>query len=66
MKTLSFNTLKPLAFTALFIVFAASFNTAEAGGYPNGHACQNGAECASGRCSDPEKGQGTCLEAVNW
>ena len=40
MKTLSFNSLKPLAFTALLIVFAASFNTAEAESYgcPHGTA----------------------------
>ena len=30
MKIITFNILKPLAFTALFIVFASSFNTAEA------------------------------------
>ena len=30
MKTITFNILKPLAFSALFIVFAAGFNTASA------------------------------------
>ena len=32
MKTLTFNILKPLALTALFIVFAAGLNTASAYG----------------------------------
>ena len=41
MKTLSFNIIKPLAFTALLIVFAASFNTAAAGdGCPGGTRCK--------------------------
>ena len=33
MKTITFNILKPLAFSALFIVFAAGLNTAEAQNY---------------------------------
>ena len=54
MKTLSFNSLKPLAFTALFIVFAASFNTAEAfDGCPHG-------PCSS--CQGPCKSDGDCIE----
>ena len=51
MKTLSFNIIKPLAFTALFIVFAASFNTAEARhiltlcGCGGGSHCKNLSDC---------------------
>ena len=60
MKTLSFNSLKPLAFTALFVVFAASFNTAEAESYgcPDndkpckdlGNRCESSPDCKSGCC----------------
>ena len=48
MKTLSFNTLKPLAFTALFVVFAASFNIAAAGCIAckeSGDKCRSNSEC---------------------
>ena len=43
MKTLSFNIIKPLAFTALFIVFAASFNTAS--------ACDIENDCTGDNCT---------------
>ena len=41
MKTLSFNIIKPLAFTALLIVFAASFNTADGRPIKKGTYCMN-------------------------
>ena len=54
MKTLSFNTLKPLAFTALFVVFAASFNIAAGDGCiackESGTKCRHDSECRSGVC----------------
>ena len=55
MKTLSFNTLKPLAFTALFVVFAASFNIAAADGRlfykESGAKCRHDSECLNGVCA---------------
>ena len=55
MKTLSFNTLKPLAFTALFVVFAASFNIAAADGCDHCKEeltkCRHDSECRSGVCA---------------
>ena len=48
MKIITFNILKPLALSALFIVFAAGFNTAEA--KKNTGICVSGAECLSGDC----------------
>ena len=49
MKTITFNTLKPLALTALFIVFAAGLNTAEAL-KAGGGLCESNAECLSKDC----------------
>ena len=59
MKTLSFNIIKPLAFTALFIVFASNFNTAEAENHSCTHGahrkkdtrrCDSTADCKRGAC----------------
>ncbi|MBV52517.1 MAG: hypothetical protein CL816_00455 [Coxiellaceae bacterium] len=65
MKTLSFNILKPFAFTALFIVFAASFNTAEA----ESHGCPSSDQHCKGpndRCdSTPDCGAGYCCKKQN-
>ena len=44
MKIITFNTLKPLALTALFIVFAAGLNTAEA------KSCKSRLDCPGGAC----------------
>ena len=44
MKIITFNILKPLALTALFVVFAAGFNTAEA------KSCKSKHECSGGVC----------------
>ena len=48
MNIITFNTLKPLALTALFIVFAASLNTAEA--QKASGLCESNAECLSKDC----------------
>ena len=51
MKIITFNILKPLALTALFIVFAAGLNTAEARhiltlcGCGGGSGCKGANEC---------------------
>ena len=48
MKTITFNIIKPLALTALFIVFAAGLSTVEA--KKKTGTCVSGAECLSGDC----------------
>ena len=50
MNIITFNILKPLAFSALFIVFAAGLNTAEA--KKNTGICESNAECLSNDCQD--------------
>ena len=57
MKTITFNILKPLALTALFIVFAAGLNTAEA------KSCKSDHECSGGECNKafPWNKTGKCI-----
>jgi len=45
MKTLPFNILKPLALTALFIVFAAGLNTASASVINKAHKVDSKSTC---------------------